>query len=454
MKKQYYYLESSGGVDLFDGDPGMTPDDSAGVPLALHANRHVCWELTDYLLHLLRASRRKLSTVKTYADKLSLFVRFLDEHKWTFADATNTRMMEYRNSLMRDDKRRSHNEINTLLLRAFHFLLWMQFIKRAFGERKIIAIDDQNAQVTLFRKNITYKDAKGRRRHSAVIDHPALLRKNPKKKRHPIAEVSIDQLWAAIPKISPNTYRRARAELLLMVLEASGGRREEVHLITNKAMLDAEKTGVLTLQTVKWRERPRTREIPVPPELIQRARRFISFDRATAIKGAIKRGKFKNDHGMLFTTSHGSPWSARSITEELAELRILAGLKLPTHPHLFRNRKFTITAHEFISVNGFSVDRDMVIAKLLSVGGQTAPESVAPYVDLAFQERPAWKASDEALRSREGLALSRHQLERLREELREANPEKANQLTKEIIEILDSLLKHSQDRAEQEAITQ
>lgn len=448
MKKQYYYVESSGNVDLFDGDLGMTPADSAGVPLALHANRHVCWELTDYLLHLFRVSRRKRSTVKTYADKLSLFVRFLDAHKWSFADVTNTRIIEYRNSLLRDGKRRSHNEINSLLLRAFRFLLWMQFVKRVFRERQVIAIDDQDAQVTLFRKNITYKDAKGRRQHCAAIDHPALLRKNPKKERHPIAAASIDQLWTAVPKISPNTYRRARAELLLMVLEATGGRREEVHLITVAAMLAAEKTGVIVVQTVKWRERPRTREIPLPIELIQRARLFIAFDRTAVIKAATKRGRLKQDHGMLFTTAHGDPWSERSITEELAELRVLAGLKLPSHPHLFRHRKLTITAHEFISANGFSVDRDMVVAKLLSVGGQTAPESVAPYVDLAFRERPAWETSDEALRSREGLSLSRHRLQRLREELREATPARANELTKEVIDVLDALLKHIPERAE------
>lgn len=454
MKKQFYYLESSDDVDLFDGDPGLTTKDSAGVPLALHANRHVCWELTDYLLHLLRVSRRKISTVKTYADKLSLFVRFLDTNKLTFADVTNTRIVEFRDSLMRHDKRRSHNEINNLLLRAFRLLLWLQFIKRAFGERQVVAFDDPDAQVTLYRKTVTYKDAKGRHRQNAVIDHPALLRANPKKKRHPIAEVSISQLWAAIPKISPNTYRRARAELLLMVLEATGGRREEVALITVSAILAAEKTGAVVIDTVKWRNRPRTREIPVPVELIQRARRFISFDRAAVVKAAIKRGTLKKDHGLLFTTAHGQIWSEKSITEELAELRVLAGLKVPAHSHLFRHRKLTVSAHEFVTANGLTVDRDMVTAKLMSIGGHTAPGSVAQYIDSEFQERPAWKASDEALRSREGLSISRHRLESIRAELRDAGTGRADLLTREIIDILDALLKHDKDVAAGRAITQ
>lgn len=444
MRKQYYYLQSSGDVDLFDGDPGLTTDDSTGVPLALHANLHVCWELTDYLLHLLRVSRRKISTVKTYADKLSLFVRFLDSKKIVFADMTDTGIIEYRNSLMLEDKRRSHNEINNLLLRAFRLLLWLQYTKRAFGERQVIAFDEPDAQVTLYRKTVTYKDAKGRHRQNQVIDHPALLRPNPKRKRHPIAEVSIDQLWAAIPIISPNTYRRARAELLLMVLEMTGGRREEVGLITVAAMLAAEKTGTVVINTIKWRERPRTREIPIPAELVQRARRFISFDRADVVKAAIKRGGLKKDHGLLFTTADGRIWSKRSITEEISELRMLAGLKVPAHPHLFRHRKLTVTAHEFVSANGLTVDRNMVGTKLMSIGGHTALESVGQYIDSEFQERPAWKASDEALRSREGISLSRHRLECIRAELRDAGTERTDQLAREAIDVLDALLKRDQ----------
>lgn len=447
MKKQYYYLQSSGDVDLFDGDPGLTTEDSADVPLALHANLHVCWELTDYLLYLLRVSRRKKSTVNTYANKLALFVRFLDTRKLTFAGMTNTLFIEFRNSLMRHDNKRSHNEINSLLQRAFRFLLWLQFTKRAFGERQVIDFDDPDAQVTLYRKIVTYKDARGRHKQNTVIDHPALLRPNPKKKRHPIAEVSINQLWSVIPKISPNTYRRARAELLLMVLEATGGRREEVDNITVTAMLAAEKTGKVVIDTVKWRERPRTREIPIPTELIKRARRFISFDRAAVVKAAIKRGSLKKDHGLLFTTAHGQIWSEKSITEEIAELRALAGLKVPAHPHLFRNRKLTVCAHEFSAANGFMDDRGMVTAKLLSIGGQTTPEGVAPYIDSEFQERPAWKASDEALRSREEISLSRHRLERIHAELRGAGTERTNQLAQEIIDVLNALLRHDQDVA-------
>lgn len=454
MKRQYYYLQSTGDVDLFDGDPGLTTEDSTGVPLALHANHHVCWEITDYLLHLLRVSRRKISTVKTYADKLALFVRFLDSRKIAFSDMTDTWVVEFRNSLMHDDKRRSHNEINNLLLRAFRLLLWLQFIKRAFGERQVIAFDGSDAQVTLYRKTVTYKDAKGRHRQNQVIDHPALLRSNPKTKRHPIAEVSIDQLWAAIPKISPNSYRRARAEMLLMVFETTGGRREEVGLITVAAMLAAEKSGTVVINTIKWRDRPRTREIPIPTELIQRARHFISFDRADVVKAAIKRGSLKKDHGLLFTTAHGQIWSERSITEEISELRVLAGLEVPAHPHLFRHRKLTVTAHEFVTVNGLTVDRDMVGAKLMSIGGHTALESVGQYIDSEFQERPAWKASDEALRLREGISLSRHRLESIRLELRDAGTERTDQLAKEVIDILDMLLVRSSNVAEQTSTAQ
>jgi hypothetical protein len=140
-------------------------------------------------------------------------------------------------------------------------------------------------------------------------------------------------------------------------------------------------------------------------------------------------------------TDYGDPWSERSITEEIAELRQLAGLKEPAHPHLFRNRKLTLVAHEFITVAGSSPDRAMIALKLMSISGQKSPESSVPYIDTAFRERPAWMAMDRALTAREQASLARHKLVQIHSELSNAgNSERATNLVKEATEVLNTLL--------------
>lgn len=434
------YLMSSAKAEIRPARAKQDPKANAGVPLMLHHDRHVCWEATDYLLHLLLVRRRKLSTIKTYADKLSLFIQFIDNKRLTFSDVTDAHFMEYRDQLLQRHGQRSHNEINSLLLRAFHMLLWLQFVQRVFDKRRVIAYEGEDAQIILCRKKVTYRDAKGKRRSNEAIDHPALLEPNAKARRAPIAESSIELLWLAIPKLSPNSYRRSRAELLLSAFEATGERRQEAANMTVAAIVEAEKTGQLEIRNSKS-SKASTREVPIPTELLRRAKAFIAFDRAEKIKSGIAAGRFKRDHGYLLVTNYGDPWSERSITEEVAKLRELAGLREPAHPHLFRNKKLTLAAHEFITAAGPSADRSMIAVKLTSISGHKSLESLVPYIDTAFRERPAWMAMDRALTAREQASLARHKLVQIHSELSNSGDSgNATKLVKEATEILKTIL--------------
>lgn len=434
------YLLSTSAAKLFFTASARHEVDNSNQPLMLHRSGRVCWAATDYLLYLRTKRRLTPGTVRTYADKLAPFISFCDSRNLALDEVTDPTFCDFRDQLLSVPDRPSNNEINSLLRRALYLLLWLQHSGH-FAHR-VIAFDDASAQVTVYKKFVTYKSVI-RKQSKIAIDHQSLLPPNAPETRHPIAEVTIDALWDAIPLLTNDTYRKERLELALSGLEALGCRREELMRIRVSAVQKALKTGAsqLEIPDKKKKGQPdKTRLVPVSNEFLKRANAFIVGDLVSINACAKNSGHIKVDSDFLFVTETGKPWALRSLNAEFSELRRLAEIADPAHPHLFRHRRLTIGAHTMSGGEGTTLDRSLVAIKLGSISGNTNPESDAHYVDTAYTETTIWTESDASLKAREDAVLIYRQLRSGLQELRRSKTlDDAKSASDKLIAFLETL---------------
>ncbi len=102
------------------------------------------------------------------------------------------------------------------------------------------------------------------------------------------------------------------------------------------------------------------------------------------------------DHDCLFTSLRsGQPLAINTITNEVSELKIAAGLSKRAHPHMFRHRFITNKFKELIieyALKGTDVTRsaiansELIKTKLREWTGHKLVESLDRYIHLAFSE--------------------------------------------------------------------
>ena len=235
--------------------------------------------------------------------------------------------------------------------------------------------------------------------------HSAFPQPDPKSARGPIAKACIDKLRASAIDSCRQTlqadrthpayvtlHKRDRRLTSLLLLECTGGRRYEVVLLKVESVRQAERMSspMLEVQTVK-KKTPVKRLVPISRVDLKAIVDYIDYSR-----NPLLRKLAVPDHGFLLVSSvTGLPIAANTLTNEVRDLAILAGITEKASPHLFRHRFITkvfvrlIEQHQLENpdqLRRLLLDAEGLKRKVMELTGHTSLASVENYIHMAFDE--------------------------------------------------------------------
>lgn len=413
----FRYPQYSGAIDS---------DIFSALPIILNSNRSICWEATDYILHLFhnKPSLAK-STLNTYANQISRSLRFLEYNKITFSEITDDHLMGP-SGLMSFLQSRKHssphqpannNQANKILGRLFELLFFLQ----DFGHIHQSTIS-KDAKI---RSQINVTPLKHRPRGSTrtiyYYHHPARLPTEAPTKKRPISSRTINTLVDAIYGFTTNEFIRKRWFCLLSTMEWTGARESEISKIMTSSVEDAMhqinkgQAPRLEIKTTKGKNKGRARLIPVPESLIYELYSFINFYRNPLIQRSTMKSSTIVDHGYVFTTEYGLPMRSKRIYDHFKEVRDTTDLpSSEASPHLFRHRFITLHVKRRLKVlldtpNIHNTNiSEFVIKKVKLLTGHVSDSSLWGYVDDAMEELDIFKKiENQILLEDRSVALSR-----------------------------------------------
>ena len=359
---------------------------SAGVPLVYFPNYSPCWEVTDYLLA--ESSRISAQSLKTYADQLSVFVRFIYSRSLYFADMSDGFLHEYADYLTGES--RTSNTIRSLIRRALWFTLWLKHTSRV--HQGVIDFDNADAQINITTKTHRYENRRNGARHNrSYLYHEAMPPPNIPHERRAIRSDVIDALWIATEHLRTR-YRRERDQVILALLEVTGARRSEIAEIRVADIPKARTAGYLTIISAKTQSY-RTRDVPIDSATLDRIEQFINNDRAALLARKKTQGREARNEGKLILSAKGAPLKTQSISDEINILKRSAGITEPAHPHIFRHRHVTLVLnqiHQDLNAAGLSSMSDALIMRINSQYGWKNDEMFHYYNDQYVAESEGW----------------------------------------------------------------
>ena len=230
-----------------------------------------------------------------------------------------------------------------------------------------------------------------------VWDHTALPSPDPKKRRLPIATAKIEEMRAAVAKVSTTSHQRARRHLILLLLEITGARRGEIAEITigNVVKAASMQLPMLKVPTLKKR-RSEERYVPISRHDIAFILQYVEVHR----RSIVRRKCAGKDHGILLVSEiDGQPITPNTITQEIRILRLAAGIGEKACPHMFRHRFLTklfvalIEQHNIENKDEFRrllLESEALKKKVAEWTGQSI-SALQGYIDLAFEEVGSFK---------------------------------------------------------------
>ena len=369
------------------------------IPIISYPNHQICWEATDWIIDLWRGGK-KPSSLETYSSRISMFVRYIYHLNLPFEATDDFLLNSFSKKLQEEDKIRGPNHVGEIIRRTIDALIWMQH--NNYFTRNVIGIDDSNAQVKCTIKSSQHKNKSGRVYKNTYLHHESIPRENITEERRAIPNHVIDKLWEAIPQFK-TLFRQQRAKTILFILENTGGRRIESSQITIDDIYSARKSGFLRLHTAKQPRIDSWRDIPIEPNELDTVLNYIEHYRNPLIKKKLASGAIDSDSGFLFISNWGRPLSPKTISDEIATLRRLAGISDPAHPHLFRHRYTTVLLdriHQTMNDLGLGAISNSATQKLMSLMGWKSEDMVNTYNDQYLSESDGWKQIEKAFLSR------------------------------------------------------
>lgn len=227
-------------------------------------------------------------------------------------------------------------------------------------------------------------------------EHAAFPNADPLRKRLPISGGKIEDMRRAVAKLSKTSHQRQRRHTILRLLEVTGARRGEIAEVTVEDVRKATEMEwpMLRLPTLKKRGgRAPYRWVPLARHDATFIRQYADVHRRSVLR---RRRPGKADHGILLISgSDGEPLRANTITQEVRQLRIAAGITEKACAQMFRHRFITklfvalLEQHQVENQDEFRrllIDGEQMKQKVAEWTGHSRLESLDTYINLAFDE--------------------------------------------------------------------
>lgn len=347
--------------------------------------------------------------------KLSHLIRHCWEIKKDFWELDNDHVYQLVVDLMEEMKPaapmvrvRDNNTVRLIIAAAVEFLLWLQ------GEMlmgmKLIGVGPE------YRIQLAERKVFDSRRNRYIVQllYHRLPPRDTKEPKRPISREKRNLLWQAIGQLAgadlvlpPWTqgsnnaemlasYLKARRELLLELLEATGARPGELSWLSVLDNEDCYKTQELVLITLK-RRRHIKRKIKLQPGVAMRLTVFLKTHRATLLKAIQTSGAVSEPKDRVFLGICGLPISARSMVSEFYRISKAAGLSeyqscMSMFRHRFITKQVAIHLGIYLSENNktkeLMTDGDYrtILKKVATITGHGSETSLLHYIDLAWDE--------------------------------------------------------------------
>lgn len=314
---------------------------------------------------------------------------------------------------------RDNNTVRAIVAAIVDFLLWLQ--NEVMVGLLLIGVGPE------YRIRLTERKVLDSRRNRHVIQrvYHRLPPRDTKEPKRPMGREKRNALWEAVAVMSGTTvvpppwakgvdystmltnYLKARRELLLELLEATGARPGELSRLSVSLNDDCFKFQELILVTLK-RRRNIKRKIKLQPGVAMRLTVFIRKHRAALLKAMDGVEAITNPQDRVFLGINGSPLSERSLVSEFARISSVAGLSehqscMSMYRHRFITKQVAIHLGIYLGHEGKSreimtdADYRTILKKVATVTGHGNETSLLHYLDLAWDELGAGNQVEVAL---------------------------------------------------------
>lgn len=434
-------------------------------------NCQPCVFVEMYLLDLaprLTVRRNDGGSLKTASAALSHLVRFCWERRKNFWDLDAADFYAFVRELQEERDadpgfvKRKSNTVQGIVENCIAFLVWLQ--TNVLHDRVIVGPREVNPQIRVIEK--PFVDRRGARGSRYVYPFSPFA-DTPDPKR-PISRELRNRLWDTVSDLYRTSrdyarsnidtiraeFLRARRELLLLLLEATGARPGELARLSVEENLDCFTRGVIVIPTLKRRGVViPSRKIPIDKSVAIKIQVFIQKYRSTLLKALTSNGVCaKPKDRILIGCVKGSPIPEASLTKEFCRIVEKAGIEQRACMSMYRHRFITnmvrIHLEAFLSETPnrrrklmTEADYRTILRRVCVFTGHKSEESLFHYIDWVWDEMGAFDYVEPALELVRALDAGVVAINSLRTDLSEKTKER-----EELIQSIDNELRSIRER--------
>ncbi|SHN43017.1 Site-specific recombinase XerD [Duganella sacchari] len=301
---------------------------------------------------------------------------------------------------------RSNNTNRAVIRSCISFLQWLQ--TTLFIDRVIVGSRELSPQIRLIKKE---KRGRGLEKKT-ILEYPYAPSPDTPEPKGPMPGTIRNKLWDIALESRNHTFRecylQARREQILSLLEATGCRPGELAMMAIDENPQPVKMGAVFLRTEKRRRKiDPLRRIPVSLEVCITLERYLMVERADLIAELKFDGHTPNDRYVFLTADKGLPISPSAMNKDFTRMVKRAGITQRACMSMFRHRFITIqvalhlqdylASHNVTTTNQILIlDKISILTRVAAITGHSNPESLLPYIDLAWEYLGAFRPIDGA----------------------------------------------------------
>lgn len=354
-------------------------------------------------------------TLRATVSKLSHLIRHCWQINRDFWELEDEDIYQLVVSLMEEMKptaplvrARDNNTVRAIIAAVVEFLIWLQ--SEILCDTKLIGLGHDFRIKLVERRSLDSR----RNKHHIQLLYQRLPPRETKEPKRPMDRERRNALWQAVGKLAEvglvlpawakigtesamlADYLKARRELLLELLEATGARPGELSRLSVANNEDCFKTGELVLVTLK-RRRYIERKIKLQPGVAMRLTVFLKKHRTALLKAIRATGIEPESKDRVLLGVAGRPISERSMVSEFCRISQTAGLaEYQSCMSMFRHRFITkqVAIHLGIYLSDSNKTKEMmtdsdyrtILKKVATTTGHGSETSLLHYLDLAWDE--------------------------------------------------------------------